>query len=199
MGWFNSLYLIEGEATSDTEVLLTTSIHGKEMGESAYFSWIEGHREAEMQAKYGSDTLFCSTDLPLLPGYPVKTNCSLNDKTLHDPPSLLFEANFTPPPTSPSWNTVVHVVMPPRYVPRRHLKPLVQPEPPFTKLVNDRFILTWAVEGSFSIRFCASPLDSRMQMHELDLSCTLAPPGSKAKLGGEIGIPGMLKLTCKEA
>ena len=165
MGYFANLYIIEAYEINKNEIKIITSIYEGDSGKIPYFSWIQSEK-SNLCYSYANNTIYCNMRLNLLEGYPVSERQILGSMTEYS--SILINAQFTPKKhKSP---TVCHILLPEGYLPRRDLKPLLQPNTPFVNIINNRVILTWPIEGAFHIEFCIVPLSKDDVLNDYDRS-----------------------------
>jgi len=182
--------LVEIERISEEEIETITSIWGGDSGNIPYYSWMRGERDKGLYP-YANNTIFSDTQLHLFKGYPVKENQAFGEKTSRGSLSFLIESQFTPGIIDAT--TVCHITLPKGFIPRRDMKPLVQPYPPYAKLQNGRFILTWPITGAFDIRFCITPLMKDESLEDFDQNSILCPlDKSSPKIGVEVNL-GVIK------
>ena len=185
MGFFSYLYLIQADITDDDEISTKTTVFGAEPESDAYFSWIPGERSREIYS-YGDDTIFTNFKLKEIEGYPISSPQKLGQQT-GGYPIYVVSADFQTKNKDEA--TVLHVLLPNLFVPRKDLSPLTQPNPPYAKISGDKVVLTWPIVGPFEVKFCMSPLSTREELQTIDLSTMLVTEKNrKTKHGIEIDL-----------
>jgi hypothetical protein len=190
MGFFGYLYLIEAEQLSDKSINIRTTILEGGSGTIPYFSWAPGAREDKLHA-YANESIYSNTELHPLEGYPIDEIQEAGARNPIAPDSYMIEASFAP--NRQGTGVVLHVTLPNRYLPRANLSPLIQPDPPFVKLIEERIILTWPNKGTIDVRFCLSPISPNDNLNDYDISKILLPdPERPVNFGMEINL-GIMK------
>ncbi len=191
MGLFANLYLIESEQIKEDKVEIKTTIYSGSTGNPPFFfSWLRGNRE-DVLFSYANNTIFCDTNLRPLKSYPVYEIQGLGEKTGYNSPSILFEAQYTPELNK--WATVYHIILPKNFIPRRDLRPIEQPQPPYVKISDNKLILTWPAVNPCNIRFTATPLRANESINDFNFSEILnKDEENNARFGIEINL-GIVK------
>ena len=191
MGYFSYLYLIEADKLNEEYLNIQTTIFQGGSGDVPYFSWIPGTRKHQLQA-YANGTIYSNTHLYPIEGYPVKEAQRVGSRNSAVLDSYVIEANFVP--NRQDAGTVLQVILPNGYLPRKDVSPLVQPAPPFVNLLRNRIVLTWPSESGIDVRFCITPLPPNDNFSNYDLSKILVLGARKKplKFGVEINL-GVLK------
>jgi hypothetical protein len=183
MGYFSYLYLIQADIIDEDKISITTEVFGAEPETNAYFSWLPGKRPGKIYS-YGNDTIFTNYKLKRIEGYPINLMQKLGQEK-GGYPTYTIGADFQVKEKDEA--TVLHILLPDLFVPRKDLSPLLQPKPPYAKILGDRIILTWPIAGPFEVKFCISPLSKSEELQTIDLSHMLVTEkAQKAKHGIEI-------------
>ena len=183
MGYFANLYVVEVSASAN-RIEMSTCVFGAAIGR-AYFCWGGGTQPRDLHA-YARNTIFCDTPLQLLPGYPRVQDCE-DPRGEHG--RCLIEASFQPRHGDDP--VLFHFLLPTRFLPRRDLQPLVQPQPPFISLHENRLAATYPVVGRAEFRFKASRLNSNESFNDYDMAKILHPEGKtvvKAEVEFNFGV-----------
>ena len=185
MGYFANLYLIEMDAVAEETVSLTTTIFCGESEPAPFFSWIRDDRSG-LENEYANGTIFSDAKLRPLSGYPIVETQDLAQSQRLGRDGFQTRAQFTP--RAKESPTVVHVVLPAYFIPRKDLG-VLQPGPPFVKLKDNRLILTWATRDSIDLAFWSSRLKPRETFDQYDLDrITFADDVRVARQGMEINL-----------
>lgn len=183
MGYFANLYIVEVSA-SETTAQMRTTIYGNDIGPVAYFCWGPGDRPEGLHS-YAGGTVFCDSELKLLPGYPL-------DETFDDANQGLISANFTPRHRDDP--VLFHFVLPERFIPRRDMKPLEQPVRPFVYTADQRIVATYPVIGAGRIQFWVTRLKQTETISDYEVHKFLHPEEEHPlKMGFEFNV-GVFKL-----
>jgi hypothetical protein len=183
MGYFANLYVVQAE-TTNKGITIRTMIYCSENVTRAYFCWGPGERPSGLFS-FAEKTVFCDTELRLLPGYPL-------DEGFDHPDQCLVEANFSPQKADDP--VLFHIVLPKRFIPRRDMKPLEQPDRPFVYTMDERVIATYPVIGPAAIRFWITRIGATESIADYELHKLLHPDEERpSKIGFEFNL-GIFKL-----
>jgi len=173
MGYFSYAYVVEGFADDDG-VNQSTSIYAEHLDHPVFFSWGEGDRAPGLHS-YANGTLFSDTKLTQAPGYPRTQR--LGDRAGESPDLVLIEENFTPRDANEP--VLFHFVLPPHFVPRPDLSPLVTPSIPSVIRRGDALTATFVAKGGGDVRFWLSRLTNQTSFDDYDLYRIFNAPATK--------------------
>jgi hypothetical protein len=183
MGYFANLYVLEANANG-ADIATRTTIYGNEIGAAAYFCWGPGERPNQLHS-YANGTMLCDTELKSLPGYPLEERSENSTE-------FLIEANFQPRRADDP--VLFHLILPKRFIPRRDMKPLEQPNKPFLYTTDDRIVATYPSVGTTAIRFWITRIGEQESLADYDLHKLLHPDEERpTKIGFEFNL-GIFKL-----
>jgi hypothetical protein len=187
LGYFAYAYIVEA-VEDESGLAITRSIYREHLDRRALFSWDEGERPPGMH-EYADGTLFCSEQLNLLPGYPLRQRLSNDNGT----PLFLMEEGFSPEYKEEP--ILFHILLPTRYVPRPNLTPLQQPSTPSIIKREDRLVVSYAVQGGGDIRVWIGRMAEGDGFGSYDLNRVLqAPSSTSAKVTFELNL-GIVKVS----
>ncbi len=190
MGYFDAAYVVEMEETEDGDALTRTH-YGTGSGEKMLFFWSEGTRPAGLHA-YADNTLLCSNELFVTPGYPSTEILGKGPRESSD--QFLVDEDFS------SWSDsslfIFHILLPARFVPCPDNIPLVVPsEPSVTIRSGNRLSATFIVRGTARLRFWARKLAKSESLDNFELQRLFNKPVAReTKATMEINL-GLLKFT----
>jgi len=190
MGYFSYAYVVEGSA-DDEGVNLRTSLYAEHLdsGKPVFFSWADGTRSRGLRS-YAHGTLYSETKLSQRPGYPRTEHLGNGPGETRD--LVLIEENFTP--SGESEPVLFHFVLPPHFIPRPDMTPLVTPSPPSIIRRGDLLTATFVARGGGDVRFWISRLAKGVTFEDYDLDRVFkAPPTKNAKVTFELNL-GVIKI-----
>lgn len=190
MGYFDAAYVVEMRETK-AGVALTRTHYATGSGEKILFFWSEGTRPAGLHA-YADNTLLCSSELSVTPGYPSTEILGRGPR--ERPDQFLVDEDFS------SWSDsslfIFHFLLPAGYVPCPDKIPLDVPsEPSLTIRSGKRLSATFIVKGTARLRFWARKLEKNESLEDFDLDRLFNKPiARETKAMMEINL-GLLKFT----
>ena len=178
MGWFETAYVIEGRETDDG-VAFTISVYGdtgsrrdggKRIG--SLFSWGTGKRPAGTPS-YANGTLFSQKTVGQVTFLSRTEERGL--KANETPELCLLQQSYQPPE---SVQVLVHILLPPRWVPRASRKPLIQPgTAEIVEHPGEQLAITYPTRGgSVQVAFWIEKLAEDARLRDYEVSQLLAAP-----------------------
>jgi hypothetical protein len=173
VGYSAYAYTVEAYA-ENAAVMQTVNCYRAPGGETALFSWAQGERAPGMH-EYADGSLFCDAPLQLLSGYPRRERAEAADGL---PDRVLLEHNFSA--RSREEPVLFHLLLPPRFVPRPNLDPLIQPSRPNIALRSDQLVVTYLSRGGADVRFWIECLQPSEKWADFDLTRVLREPATRS-------------------
>jgi hypothetical protein len=190
MGYFDAAYVVVMEETKDG-VALTRTHYATSSREKILFFWSEGTRPIGLKS-YADNTLLCSSELSVTPGYPSKEILGKGPRESSD--QFLVDEDFS------SWSDsslfIFHFLLPSRYVPCPDRIPLDIPsEPSLTIRSGERLSATFIVKGTARLRFWARKLENSESLEDFEIDRLFNKPiAPETKATMEVNL-GLVKFT----
>lgn len=192
MGYFSYAYVVECSANPDG-VTLTTTVLRAPGDKGALFLWSDGQRPEGLYS-YAGGSLFCDVPLFVLPGYPRSEHRGKGVGESAD--LILIEDGFRAQQDNEP--VIFHFILPPRFVPRPDLKPLVTPSRSTLVQRGDRLSVTFVAKGAADVIFWVSRIRPNESFNDYDLTRLFDKPSVRsAKFSVEINF-GIVKVSLGE-
>ena len=178
MGWFETAYVIEGRETDDG-VAFTISVYGDTGSRRdggvrirSLFSWAPGARPAGTPS-YANGTLFSEETIGQV-AFLSRTE-ERGQKANETAELCLLQQSYQTPE---SVQVLVHILLPPRWVPRASLKPLIQPgTAEIVEHPGEQLAITYPTHvGNIQVAFWIEKLAKDAKLRDYEVTQLLVPP-----------------------
>ncbi len=172
MGYFANLYTVQVEENKKG-IQTELRVYGKGLQDgAAYVCWGDGVRQPNNKLhEYADGTVVCDAELKLLTGYPYLEQSE-------DPHQCILEATFNPMHKDDA--VLMHFMLPKRFIPRKDLKPLVQPVSPYIFSHKERLCIVYPCKGPTTVQFAISKIKEHESLKDFQTERLLHPDEVRA-------------------